>query len=355
MRALVAAVEGPGGRHGAASASSSGLAAAVPARCARRCCTWCGGACCAQTCRCRCRPTRCWSVRRERLASGPTVRSGPCSPTTASCGPSSAWRPAVLAARRSPGQVAAGGHRDAAGRCVDPGARGGDGAVPAPMGSVLDDLSDGGARELAERLGHVREVLTGYRSGSRGPAGPGEPRPEYRPVAAAEGPLPGEGRRARRRAVRTVERWVAALRDVRSDRARRRPQPAWRSIRWLGWTSGGWRCADWCWRSTPTRRARPRSWCSHRVSARLDAPSTAPGVVPVPGRRGARAVLAELTRGSNALRRQHEAEAVDRGPAARRLRPAAADPAGRVPAAGHHPAGRVRDGAAHAALGRGWS
>lgn len=43
---------------------------AVSARCARRCCTWSGGACSARTCRCRCRPARCWSVQHDRPARG---------------------------------------------------------------------------------------------------------------------------------------------------------------------------------------------------------------------------------------------------------------------------------------------
>ena len=65
----------------------------------------------------------------------------------------------------------------------------------------------------AEQAGHVREVLTGYKSGHRGPRpGPGEPRPGYRAGAAAEGPLPGQGGRTRGSPSRTVERWVAAYR-----------------------------------------------------------------------------------------------------------------------------------------------
>ena len=85
--------------------------------------------------------------------------------------------------------------------------------VPAPMGSVLDDLSDAEHRQLSERLDHVREVLTGYRSGNADLAGPGEPRPEYDPS------LPQKGRYRAKAAElgvgsRTVERWVAAVREV---------------------------------------------------------------------------------------------------------------------------------------------
>jgi len=85
--------------------------------------------------------------------------------------------------------------------------------VPAPMGSVLDDLTDAERTQLSERLGHVREVLTGYCSGSADLVGPGEPRPEY------DSSLPQKGRYRAKAAElgvgsRTVERWVAAVREV---------------------------------------------------------------------------------------------------------------------------------------------
>ena len=62
-------------------------------------------------------------------------------------------------------------------------------------------------REACERAAHVREVLTGYRSGHAETALPGEPRAAYRPT------LP-KGKREAAKAkelgigLRTVERWV---------------------------------------------------------------------------------------------------------------------------------------------------
>jgi hypothetical protein len=44
---------------------------------------------------------------------------------------------------------------------------------------VLSALSETGLAEVRARAGHVREVLTGYRSGSALLPAPGEPRPDY--------------------------------------------------------------------------------------------------------------------------------------------------------------------------------
>ena len=85
---------------------------------------------------------------------------------------------------------------------------GDDGVSP---GLALGSLTGEQLDQLAERAGHVREVLTGYKSGHPDRAGPGEPRPGYRA---------GQPLKARYRAKaeelgitsRTVERWVAAYR-----------------------------------------------------------------------------------------------------------------------------------------------
>jgi hypothetical protein len=56
--------------------------------------------------------------------------------------------------------------------------------VVGPVGGVGPALASPGDRELAavcERAAHVREVLTGYRSGSQEDALEGEPRAAYRP------------------------------------------------------------------------------------------------------------------------------------------------------------------------------
>jgi hypothetical protein len=46
---------------------------------------------------------------------------------------------------------------------------------------ILSSLDDAARAAVAERAGHVREVLTGYKCGSAELALPGEPRPEYAP------------------------------------------------------------------------------------------------------------------------------------------------------------------------------
>lgn len=78
------------------------------------------------------------------------------------------------------------------------------------LGPLVANLSDGEGRRLAERVGHVREILTGYRSGSAELARDGEPHPAYRPGRPildrqqAKAVELGVG-------VRTVQRWLAAF------------------------------------------------------------------------------------------------------------------------------------------------
>jgi hypothetical protein len=91
-----------------------------------------------------------------------------------------------------------------------PGA-GGDGE-PAACGPLLDSLTVAERGELAGRLRHLREVLTGYTSGTPATAEAGEPRPEYDPS------LPLLDRYQAKAAElgvsrRTVQRWAAALQD----------------------------------------------------------------------------------------------------------------------------------------------
>ncbi|WP_251066911.1 hypothetical protein [Streptomyces sp. ISL-36] len=50
---------------------------------------------------------------------------------------------------------------------------------------VLSQLGEDGRCKVLERAGHIREVLTGFRSGSAELAGEGEPRPEYAPDGLA--------------------------------------------------------------------------------------------------------------------------------------------------------------------------
>jgi hypothetical protein len=98
---------------------------------------------------------------------------------------------------------------------ADPATRiaGGGQEPPAAAGPLLDDLTGTELEQLAGRLGHVRELLTGYASGSAGTAAEGEPRPQYDPS------LPVRDREAAKAAelgvsARTVRRWVAAFRQA---------------------------------------------------------------------------------------------------------------------------------------------
>jgi putative transposase len=86
------------------------------------------------------------------------------------------------------------------------------GGRPAPVGPLLAGLSGGEQSVVTERAGHVREVLTGYRSGTAEVGRAGEPRPDYDPAR----PLGGrQEAKARELGVtgRTIRRWVRAYRD----------------------------------------------------------------------------------------------------------------------------------------------
>lgn len=170
--------------------------------------------------------------------------------------------------------------------------------APSPMGSLLDDLTDAERSQLLERLGHVREVLTGYRSGSADLAEPGEPRPEFDPS------LPQKGRYRAKAAelgvgLRTVERWVAAVRGAGpigliDGRSVRTADPLSSvDARWVEMCRTV--LVEHVDASRPTKQL-----LLDRVAARLEA-EHGPGVVPVPGEKRARAAMAELTRGTNAF------------------------------------------------------
>lgn len=171
-------------------------------------------------------------------------------------------------------------------------------SAPAPMGSVLDDLADAERMQLTERLGHVREVLTGYRSGSADLAEPGEPRPGYDPS------LPLMDRYRTKAAElgigsRSVERWAAAVREVGPvgllDGRAARPSDPFSGVdgRWVEMCRTV--LAEHVEASRPTKQL-----LLERVATRLEGEHGV-GVVPVPGPKKARAVLAELTRGTNAF------------------------------------------------------
>lgn len=173
------------------------------------------------------------------------------------------------------------------------------GPAPAfpPAGLLLAGLPEAESGALSERAGHVREVLTGYRSGTSESPRPGEPRPEFGPglpVAARE--------EAKARelgvAARTIRRWVRAYRqdgeaglvDARRVTGRRSAVDA----RWEEACQAV--IAEQAGASTPTAGAVLRL-----VSARLDE-QYGPGVVPRPSAATAYRHLSRLAKGTNAVR-----------------------------------------------------
>ncbi|WP_156456200.1 helix-turn-helix domain-containing protein, partial [Microbacterium sp. Leaf351] len=82
-----------------------------------------------------------------------------------------------------------------------------------PLMLVWSDATESAQAAAHERADHVREVLTGYRSGSREIAREGEPRFEYHPQRSL-----GERQTAKAKELgigtRTLERWVSRYRDT---------------------------------------------------------------------------------------------------------------------------------------------
>lgn len=161
------------------------------------------------------------------------------------------------------------------------------------------DVAPAELAQLDARLAHVREVLTGFKSGHAETARPGEPRPAYAPDQPllhryeAKAEELGVG-------VRTFRRWVAdykeggalALLDRRNDRR----ITALDSVdpRWVDTCRGV--LAEHIDASTPTKAI-----VLERVHARL-VDQFGEGVVPEPGRTRAYEALGELSRGRNSFR-----------------------------------------------------
>ncbi|HUY44207.1 MAG TPA: hypothetical protein VMV92_00555 [Streptosporangiaceae bacterium] len=179
------------------------------------------------------------------------------------------------------------------------GTRLGEEEIPALESELrLAGLDDTKLAGLRERVAHVREACTGYRSGCADVALPGEPRPEY---------APGTGKLQRYRAkaaelgvgVRSVRRWAAdldrygpaGLADAR--RVRQQAPEGGADDRWLEMARVV--LAEHTDASTPTR-----DMILARIEARLEA-EHGPGAVPVPGRTRARALLREISRGTSAF------------------------------------------------------
>jgi len=76
-----------------------------------------------------------------------------------------------------------------------------------PAGVLLARLNDAELQQARDRAAHVREVLTGFRSGSEELALAGEPRPEYRLDVPRSKRYASKARELRV-GKRTLERWV---------------------------------------------------------------------------------------------------------------------------------------------------
>ncbi|MET8680705.1 transposase [Streptomyces sp. NPDC004647] len=174
----------------------------------------------------------------------------------------------------------------------DPGPSGDDAEEIASV--ILGQLTEAERATALERAAHVREILTGYRSGSGELAQDGEPRPEYSPAR------PLEERYAAKAAElgvghRSVSRWVALFRAggeaalARTKGTRRKPQST-ADERWVETVLEV--MVEHTGESKPSRtividRTRARA----RVIARFG-----PDVVPQPIRATAFRVLSELER-----------------------------------------------------------
>jgi transposase InsO family protein len=163
-------------------------------------------------------------------------------------------------------------------------------------GTVLAGLSEAERAAVAERAGHVREVLSGYRSGTAEMARPGEPRPEYdlaRPLVERYETKAGELGVT----TRTIRRWVSAYRaggeaalvDARRVSGRAASvDPRWeQAVRMM--------LAENVEASTPTAGA-----LLARAEERLDE-LFGLGEVPRPSKATAYRHLARLSKGSNAV------------------------------------------------------
>jgi transposase InsO family protein len=168
----------------------------------------------------------------------------------------------------------------------------------AGVGQVFSSLSETERVKLRDRLAHVRELLTGYRSGDPADALTVEPRPAYEPGRprmeryAAKAAELGIG-------MSTLRRWVSAYneQDVAGllDLRHHRKADPFRHVdqRWLDMLASV--LAEHTAASRP-----PRHLLLERVAARVEELHGA-GVVPIPKEWKAREALAATTKGTNAL------------------------------------------------------
>ncbi|WP_307671895.1 helix-turn-helix domain-containing protein [Streptomyces sp. V4I2] len=157
---------------------------------------------------------------------------------------------------------------------------------------VLDRLQEGERRQVLERAGHVRELLTGFRSGSPELAGDGEPRGVYAPGGPLEPKYTAKAQELGVH-VRTVKQWVADFRrHGEAGLAAKKKQssgPAARADeRWVETAMEV--MAEHIGQSTPTRKI-----VIERTRARVIA-RHGPGCVRLPSQATAYRILSELER-----------------------------------------------------------
>ena len=164
----------------------------------------------------------------------------------------------------------------------------------APLGVVWADASDAARAVSAERADHVREVLTGYRSGAAEIAREGEPKLAYHPERRIEERIAakalelGKGRR-------TVARWVATYKDAGEIGLidHRKAQPGNLLVNFDDrWVTAAREVID---EQTPESKV-AKSIIIARVNARADR-THGPGIVAAPSRSAAYKILDELSRG----------------------------------------------------------
>lgn len=163
-----------------------------------------------------------------------------------------------------------------------------------PLGVLWADATDSARARTMERADHVREVLTGYKSGSAQIAREGEPRLEYHPQrslrqrTAAKATELGKGER-------TVRRWVAQYRESgEAGLVDYRSSQSGNALTGFDprWVATAQTVLD---EQTPEAKVSKRIIID-RINARTERVH-GPGVVKRPSRAGAYNALRELDRG----------------------------------------------------------
>jgi len=169
--------------------------------------------------------------------------------------------------------------------------------APPSAGLLLAGLDASQQEEVSERAGHVREMLTGYRSGSAQAARPGEPRPEFAPPASA---ADREQAKAAELGVttRTVRRWARAYREGGEAALvdERKTVGRWQAV------DGRWEDACRAVLAERARESTPTSGAILRQAAARLEDEHGPGTVPLPSPASAYRHLARIAKGTNAVK-----------------------------------------------------